>query len=214
MLNIDAVLNAKMFDFPFKWGVADGLLPLDQCGMQMCDDFPIDSFRYRRYLNGRYMRRLLVPLGDSAAFRAEELSGSFNELAADLTGAPYRDALSRATGIDLQNSPMEAAIWRADASTKYALHDDDPNKLLTHVIYFNHDWKKRDGGALQILASQVEDDVVVEVVPRLGMSVLICRSENSWHNITQISDTAQDTRNTITVHFYRPGTTLADLPAR
>lgn len=214
MLNMDAVLNAKVFDFPFKWGIVDSLLPVDERGIQMCDDFPVDSFRYRRYLNGRYMRRLLVPLGDSAAFRAEELSSSFHDLVADLTSATYREALSKATGIDLQNSPMEAAMWRADSSTKYAVHDDVGSKLLTHVIYFNHGWKKSDGGVLQILASKDEEDVAFEVVPRPGISVIICRSDDSWHNITRISDSAPDTRNTITVHFYRPGTTVEDLPVR
>jgi len=213
-LNLDAILNAKMFDYPFHWGIADGLLPVDAKSIQMCDDFPIDSFRYRRYLGGRYMRRPLVSFGASKAFRHEELSGAYQDLAASLTSAAYREAVMKASGIDLRDSPMEAALWRSDAGTVFAMHDDNPLKLLTHVIYLNSGWTKRDGGTLQILASKDEEDVVFELVPRLGLSVLIGRSDDSWHNISPVSRTAPDSRNTITVHFYRPGASEKDLPVR
>ena len=214
MLNLDAVSNAKIFDFPFQWGIADRLLPVDEQTIQMCDDFPVDSFRYQRYLNGHYLRRLLIPLGERSAFRGEEMTDAYHQLVKALNSTRYRDALSTVTGINLDQSPMEAAMWRSDANTVFAMHDDVHQKLLTHVIYLNHGWSKRDGGILQILASQNEDDVVFEVVPRLGISTLIARSDSSWHNITPISRSAPDSRNTITVHFYRSGTTKKDLPPR
>ncbi|MBF0109953.1 MAG: 2OG-Fe(II) oxygenase [Magnetococcales bacterium] len=214
MLNLEAIRNAKMFDFPFQWGIADGILPSNPKSIQMCDDFPVDSFRYRRHLNGRYMRRPFVPLAAKDTFNSDELPKSYNELGETLTSSAYREALAKVTGINLKDAPMEAAMWRSDASTVFAMHDDQAQKLLTHVIYLNQGWNKRNGGVLQILASHDEDDVAFEIVPRLGLSVLIGRADNSWHNITPISRVAPDSRNTITVHFYRPGTREKDLPAR
>ncbi|MGF6813112.1 hypothetical protein OKW30_008329 [Paraburkholderia sp. Clong3] len=214
MLNTDAVSNAKMLDFPFRWGGVDGVLPADGQATQMCDDFPVDSFRYQHHLNGRYMRRLLIAFGTNEAFRGEELSGAYRELASDLTSGAYRSASSQATGVDLSNAPMEATMWRSDAGTQFAAHDDQESKLLTHVIYLNQGWTKQDGGVFQVLASKNENDVAFEILPRLGLSVVIPRSDDSWHNITAISPDAPDSRNTITVHFYRPGTSEQDLPVR
>ncbi|MBF0145355.1 MAG: 2OG-Fe(II) oxygenase [Magnetococcales bacterium] len=214
MLNLDALRNAKMFDFPFQWGIANGILPTEPKSIQMCDDFPVDSFRYRRFLNGRYLRRPLIQLAAKTTFRNDELPDSYNELGEVLTSSAYRETLSKVTGINLGDAPMEAALWRSDSSTVFAMHDDQAQKLLTHVLYLNHGWNKRNGGVLQILASQDDDDVAFEIVPRLGVSVLIGRADNSWHNITPISRVAPDSRNTITVHFYRPGTSEKDLPIR
>ncbi|MCU9952090.1 MULTISPECIES: 2OG-Fe(II) oxygenase [Burkholderia] len=214
MINLGAISNAKVFEFPFKWGIADGLLSADQQGVQMCDEFPIDSFRYRRYLSGRYLRRPLVELDAQDAYRGEELSDAYRELASDLTSSAYRNAVSNATGIDLEGSPMDAALWRSDAATELRMHLDSEPKLLTHVIYLNHGWTAEDGGKLQILASENESDVAFEVLPRFGLSVFIARSPVSWHNITPISSTAPDSRNTLTINFYHPGTTSKDLPVR
>jgi Rps23 Pro-64 3,4-dihydroxylase Tpa1-like proline 4-hydroxylase len=214
MIDIDALVNAKMFKTPFQWGVADGVFPINETTIRMADEFPVDSYRYRSYLGGRYFRRQFIRLGAQELVNPSELSDAYHQLGAALLSANYREALSKTTGVDLEDAPMEAAFWRSDNGTIFARHDDAETKLLTHVLYLNHSWRQQDGGNLQILGSKNEDDVVYELVPRLGTSALIVRSDDSWHNISPIKPTAANSRNTITVHFHKPGTTENDLPTR
>ena len=78
-------------------------------------------------------------------------------------------------------------------------------KLATHVVYFNSTWNQADGGRLRILRSADTEDVAAELLPIVGNSVVIVRSENSWHCVSRVVNHAASSRRSVTVTFYRPG---------
>jgi len=84
-------------------------------------------------------------------------------------------------------------------------HKDLPEKIVTHVLYFNHSWNATDGGCLRILRSSDPSDMVAEIPPLAGYSSVIVRSENSWHAVSRVASDATISRRSVTVTFYRPG---------
>lgn len=82
-------------------------------------------------------------------------------------------------------------------------HQDMKTKVLTHVIYFNTDWLESDGGCLRILNSSDPEDVHTKVLPNIGNSVVIIRSDTSWHSVEKTR--IDKSRRAITVTFYTEG---------
>jgi hypothetical protein len=82
---------------------------------------------------------------------------------------------------------------------------DLPEKLVTHVLYFNPSWNSADGGCLGILRSADATDLVAEILPIAGNSSVIVRSENSWHAVSRVVNHSAASRRSVTVTFYRPG---------
>lgn len=89
-----------------------------------------------------------------------ELSQAWRALASDLLSREYRAAMSTLTGYDLTKMPMEANICHYGPGGSLDAHKDLPEKLVTHVLYFNRSWNRTDGGCLTILRSADWTDVV------------------------------------------------------
>ena len=201
MLNIDAIRKGNMFRSPFQWGLIEDALP-PESAMALSRDFPRGGFQYRTHKLGRFCRRPLFVLPDNQMPDIANLPTEFCQLAAELNSPEYRQALSDLISVDLAQAPIEASFWRYDHAISFVPHLDLRGKIVTQVFYLNAQWPHRLGGSLRILHSNDIEDVAFQISPRCNVSSIIVRSEKSWHGITPISSEAQDSRNTLTVHFY------------
>ncbi|MGH9761322.1 MAG: 2OG-Fe(II) oxygenase, partial [Blastocatellia bacterium] len=105
----------------------------------------------------------------------------------------------------LTQVPIEINVFHYGPGAWLGPHADLMDKLVTHVLYFNKKWRSKDGGCLQILRSQDSEDVAAEINPTVGNSVVIVRSESSWHSVGRVRDGISLSRRSATVTFYRPG---------
>jgi SM-20-related protein len=134
-----------------------------------------------------------------------ELSDAWRRLAADLLSPAYRAAMSALIGFDLSQAPMEVNVFHYGPGGSLGPHRDLPEKIVTHVLYFNEAWNPTNGGCLRILRSVDSDDVAAEIPPLIGNSSVLVRSENSWHAVSLVAQGASSSRRSVTVTFYRPG---------
>jgi SM-20-related protein len=113
--------------------------------------------------------------------------------------------MSVLTGYDLTETPLEVNVFHYGPGCSLGAHKDLPDKLVTHVLYFNRSWNRSDGGCLNILGSKNLADLVTEVLPIVGNSAVLVRSEESWHAVSSVVNDCAFSRRSVTVTFYRPG---------
>ena len=149
--------------------------------------------------------RCLVDMGGRSAVRPQELDPVWRSLADDLAGDEYRAALTRLTGVDLSDLTLEANVFSYTSGGYQEPHPDLPEKVVTHVLWFNEGWQAAHGGCLRILNTADEQDVHTELLPELGWSAVFVRSDNSWHSVTAVTDEAPVDRRAVVATFHRPG---------
>ena len=72
-------------------------------------------------------------------------------------------------------------------------------------LYFNETSDAQQGGCLHILWSSDSADVVAKILPVVGNSVLLVRSDQAWHAVSRGVQGCQASRRSVNVIFHRPG---------
>ena len=216
MIDLTRLAPQALSSEPYQWALIDGLFsPAD--GAALVNSFPRDHFKTVTGYDGEkgyeYEARSLISMGADAASRAEHLSPAWNRLASALLSTEYRAAMSRLTGMELAGLPLEANVFHYSRSAWLGPHVDLADKALTHVFYFNEVWNEEDGGCLTILRSADMAEAVKVVPPLVGNSVVLVRSDNSWHAVSRVRDKCRTSRRSMTVTFYRPGSQSTLWPA-
>ena len=193
---------------PYAWVAINHLLsPRD--GAVLAESFPCDHFRAVRGYDGEkdyeYEARALIPMGVYGLSHADELSAAWLALGHDLLSPAYRVAMSLLTERDLTNAPMEANVFHYGPRARLGPHADLKDKLVTHVLYFNQSWQREEGGCLNILRTADPTDVAAEILPVVGNSAVLVRSENSWHSVSGVGGECRTSRRSLALTFYRPG---------
>ncbi|MFL6612065.1 MAG: 2OG-Fe(II) oxygenase [Pseudomonas sp.] len=216
MLDISRLTPAALKAHPFSWAEIGGLYsPRDAAALAA--SFPDDHFKtvsgYGGEKNYDYEARALVSMGTHAIAFPEELSEAWLKLAQDLGSAGYREAMSALTGIDLRSVPMEVNVFHYGPGASLGAHPDLPDKLVTHILYFNESWDRNDGGCLNILHGNDPSAVAAEIEPLVGNSAILVRSDKSWHAVTPVVSSCRSSRRSLTATFYRPGSLSSMWPA-
>jgi hypothetical protein len=215
VLDLHAVGAARLEDDPYHWCRVGPLFAPD-VAQRLSQRIPLADAELRegrdRHRSWRYFVRPLVAMGASSAARPAALDPLWRALAAELAGQPYREALSALTGVDLTGLDLEANVFSYPPGSFQEPHPDLPEKIVTHVLWFNEGWDASYGGCLRILRSNDEADVAHELLPELGWSAVFVRSERSWHSVTAIVDDAPLDRRAVVATFYRPGSTSTMFP--
>jgi Rps23 Pro-64 3,4-dihydroxylase Tpa1-like proline 4-hydroxylase len=208
IINLDQIRNHRLETDPYQWAAIENLYsPADAA--KLAATFPCDHFKLVASYGGEkdyeYEARALIGMGADAISYPEQLSDSWRALARDLLSPAYRSAMSALTGCDLTHAPMEVNVFHYGPGASLGPHPDLPDKIVTHVLYFNRSWNPADGGCLSILRSANPADVAAEIVPIVGNSVVIVRADNSWHAVSRVVSDSASSRRSVTVTFYRPG---------
>ena len=205
MLDIPRIAGEAMATEPYSWAAIDRLFkPADAAALAA--SFPRDHFKNVAGYDGEkgyeYSARSLIHMGAQAPSHPGSLSPEWQRLAADLLSPAFRQAMMRLTGLDLSAALLEANVTEYGADAWLGPHVDLREKLVTHVLYFNQEWNREDGGCLSILRSSDAADVAREIVPVVGNSVVLVRSDRSWHAVARVRGTH---RRAVNVIFHLPG---------
>jgi SM-20-related protein len=205
MVSFESVRGARFRDDPFVWGAVRGVVE-PGVRAQLVSEFPESGFEHMRRTHGSdkqyegWFRALRKPDGDHTCL--DGLSRCWQEFVSELESSAYRAAMSACTGFDLANDLLELTLWRLGPSHFLSPHTDIRAKRLAHLIYFNPDWLPQWGGCLRILRSNNIDDHVVEFAPTCENSIVLVRSENSWHGVTRVTGTVSE-RKVLQISFWK-----------
>ena len=208
LLDFRQLLAATLCENPWEFVEVRDLFP-PAVLRSLAEHCPTDHFRrvvgYGGEKDYSYDSREVVPFGKNAVSHASLLHPLWRALAADLLSPQYRSAMSLLSGLDLTGAALEVNLLNYQAGDLLGPHVDLPEKLVTHDIFVTADWPQSDGGCLRILRSPDQNDVHAELLPEVGNSVVLKRSDHSWHSATRVSDTAVRSRRVLTATFYQPG---------
>ena len=208
MLDIERLESQRLQTEPYCWAFIDRLFtPADAAAL--ATTFPRDHFKKVAGYDGEkeyeYVARSLIHMGASTPSHVEALSASWQQLAADWLSARYRTAMAHLTGIDLGEAQMEVNAVHYGSGARLGPHLDLREKIATQVLDFNETWNAEDGGCIDILRSSNAGDVAAQVTPIVGHSVILVRSDRSWHTVTRVVDGCHRSRRSLNVIFHLPG---------
>ena len=208
MLNLACIRHHKLETVPYAWAVINGLFT-PQDAAALAATYPCDHFKRVAQNDAQrvydYEARALIGMGANTITNPDDLSDAWRALALDFLSPQYKATMTALTGRNLNNVPMEVNVFHYGPGANLDAHRDLPEKLVTHVLYFNRSWNAGDGGCLRILRSSDQADLMAEIPPIIGCSCVIVRSENSWHAVSRVAGGSPLSRRSVTVTFYRPG---------
>lgn len=208
MIDLSRIEEAVLAHEPYQWASVGGLFTVPD-ERALVESFPRDHFKkvqgYDREKGYEYEARALINMGDQGPAYARDLSSAWRQLALDLLSPAYRQAVSRLVDLDVASLPIEANIFHYGEGAWLGPHIDLPEKIATHVFYFNESWNRDDGGCLTILRTSEISDAVASVLPIVGNSVVLVRSEKSWHAVSPVAKGCRNSRRSLAVTFYQPG---------
>jgi len=216
MIDLTQLTPQALSSQPYRWAFVDRLFsPADS--RALVETFPHDHFKTVAGYDGEkgfhYEARSLIAMGALVPTRPQFLRPAWQTLAADLLSPAYREAMSRLTGVALANLPLEANVFHYGRRAWLGPHVDLPDKVVTHVFYFNEVWDENDGGCLTILRAGQMTEVVKVIPPLVGNSAVLVRSDDSWHAVSRVAEKCRSSRRSLTVTFYCPGSPSTLWPA-
>ena len=208
MIDLTQILRRPLETRPYDWAeIGDLFSPTD--ALALATAFPRDHFKtvvgYDGEKDYEYEARALIRMGAGVVSYPGQLSEAWLSLAHDLLSQAYRTAIQSLTGCDLTAAPMEVNVFHYGPGARLGPHADLKDKTVTHVLYFNESWDRDDGGCLTILRSADSADIAAEIVPIVGNSAVLVRSDKSWHAVSRVVNGCPRSRRSLTVTFYRPG---------
>jgi Rps23 Pro-64 3,4-dihydroxylase Tpa1-like proline 4-hydroxylase len=216
VIDLQRIASGTLQTDPYQWATVDGLYsPTDAAAL--AETFPVDHYKRVEAYGGEkdyaYDARLLIGMGAGTVAYREYLSEAWQRLADTLLSLAYRNAMSALTGRDLSGAKLEVNVFHYGAGASLGAHPDLPDKLVTHVLYFNTTWNTADGGCLTILRSNDPASVVAVIPPVVGNSAVLVRSDASWHAVSPVVRDTHISRRSLTATFYRADAVSSMWPA-
>ncbi len=205
MIRYESIATQVLHSEPYTWGVVQDVIP-PSIHAQLADEFPDRGYKHLRRQAGSDKRyeawfRSVRETSHSAA-DVQGMTPLWMQLIADISSEPYRAAVSQASGLDLTDHRLEISLWRYSGSHFLSPHTDIHSKRVTHLIYFNDGWDRTWGGCLRILNSTDVNDVAEEIPPSFAESVLLVRSDRSWHAVSQVAVDRNEVRRVLQISFW------------
>jgi Rps23 Pro-64 3,4-dihydroxylase Tpa1-like proline 4-hydroxylase len=208
LVDIDAIGRAKLQQDPFDHAVIPRSFICDDIVEKLRADFSDTGFdraerteRTRSDKQYLMFNRSLVTAGSIEADQLATLPSTWQLLVEDIVSDPYREALCALTGVNLDSCLVEARMTRYARGCWIEPHTDRPDKAVTHLFYFNKDWRADWDGDLRLLRSADMNDCAKRVAPLGGTSVVLARSDHSWHGVPPVSQACPVDRLALLVHF-------------
>ncbi|GAA1972793.1 2OG-Fe(II) oxygenase [Kitasatospora viridis] len=132
------------------------------------------------------------------------LSPLWQQLVAELRAPGYRAALASLVPQAPDDLALEVRLTRYGPGCWIEPHTDRPDKVVTHLFYFNTGWQSAWQGDFRVLNGPDIEDVADRVRPALGTSLIMIRSDRSWHGVPPVSADCPQDRLTLLVHLHHP----------
>jgi SM-20-related protein len=181
---------------PFSWArVEETFRP--EVARLLSDQFPDKGLN--ETLNGdsscEHIRRRTIVTEGRIKTGGPTLPEAWSELMAVLISDRYVRAVEELAGRSLKGTLLNARICSQASGCPIPPHTDLPNRVVTQIIYLTPDWRSSWRGEIDILRSADPEDVAESLAPRFNSSVLIVRSDNSYHSVRRVSDLAAPRRS-------------------
>ena len=152
MINLTRIDREELATAPFEWAFTNELFS-PRGRKALVAGYPSDNFKTVKGHDSdrewEYEARALIDLGGNEISAPEGLSKAWRQMATDLLSPAYRAAMTRLTGRDLMTAPMEAYVCHFGPGALQGAHRDLPEKIVTHVFYFNDEWNMANGGCFE-----------------------------------------------------------------
>lgn len=208
MIDLQQIADGTLQITPYQWAtVSDLFSPHDAAALAV--SFPRDHYKLVSGYGGEkdyeYEARALIGMGATTVAYREYLSEAWQRLADDFLSPDYRAAVGQLTGIELSTAPLEVNVFHYGPGASLGAHTDLPDKVVTHVLYFNESWDVENGGCLTVLRSKDRASAVAVIPPIVGNSAVLVRSAQSWHAVSPVVPQCRLSRRSLTATFYQPG---------
>ncbi|ALL56249.1 prolyl 4-hydroxylase subunit alpha [Mycobacterium haemophilum DSM 44634] len=213
VLDLAAIERAEIHEDPYRHAVIRHSFVSDAVARTLRDEFALNGFtRNERDDTTQGRKRYLmynlqvVAASEPVADTVAGLSATWQTLIGELLDDRYRAAVAELTGADLAGCTIEARLDRYGQGCWIEPHTDRADKVVTQLVYFNESWLEEWGGEFRVLRGPQFDAYARRVMPHLGTSVIMRRSEKSWHGVPPITTAVQGSgpqRLSLLVHFVR-----------
>lgn len=201
MIDLDALVHNGMAEDPWRWA----LVPRTFAGPveELVRTFPVDGFSFSsRDGDDKAYAMSSRPAIVAGVRSPGRLPAAWATFLHQVGGAAYRDALQTLTGVDLSDAVLDVTFWSYGPGCWLSAHPDKEDKLVSQVFYMNERWDPGWGGWLGILRSAQDEQPVHRVVPVAGTSVVIVRSDRSWHMVAPVRG-VPEVRRSVQIVFRR-----------
>jgi SM-20-related protein len=204
-LDLGTIRTAPLDRLPWTYSVIDASYTNPGVARELTDTFPQAGFTAvsQTTVDKQFATEVRNDID------GDDMHPVWRALLRQVNTPEYCAALAQLVGLDLSGAIVRAAFWRYGPNCWLSPHADDESKVLSHVLYFNHDWPSQAGGHLLINASKDVTDVHRRVAPQAGTSLVIVRSDTSWHSVEPVHPAHARTRQSMTVVFHKPGYDLS-----
>lgn len=210
LIDFDVLEKTPLQHDPYRYAVVPRSFRDDTTPHALSDTFAVDGFVRSERGPGagpgkHYLmnNRILISEGRRHEEAVTSLPEVWRQLVDDILADDYRAALTALTGTDLGDCRVEARMTRYSNGCWIQPHTDRPDKAVTHLFYFNDVWRPEWNGDLHVLRGPSMADCARRVLPLFGTSVVLVRSESSWHGVPPVSDDCPQDRRALLVHFVR-----------
>lgn len=204
-LNFDAIRGGTLVTDPWTHAIIRDTFVDDAVRGTLTSTYPTAGFT--RLSQDDELKQFTMEVRNDLEIRAGDPC-PWQQFLAELWSADYLTAIAELTGLDLADAEVHAALYRYPPQCWFGPHTDDERKLFSHIIYMNPQWPDGAGGRLLVNGAKDMTDVRDAVVPLAGTSVVVVRSDNSWHSIEPVDPTLGFTRQSIILHAYKPGSNV------
>jgi hypothetical protein len=206
-INLHAIRTATLHRAPWCYAVIADTFVNDLAMADLVATYP--TARFRQVTQNDEYKQFVVQARNDIQLRDLGDPCPWQRFLRQVTGPAYRAAMQDLTGLDLTEAILKVAFYRYPPDAWFSPHPDDERKLLSHIFYINAVWPDDAGGRLLIHARKDPDDVHASVVPLVGTSVAVVRSDNSWHSVQPVAAGCGLTRQSLIAHFYQPGSDVS-----
>ncbi|MCA9649165.1 MAG: 2OG-Fe(II) oxygenase [Myxococcales bacterium] len=188
-LRLDVLERTEVRQRPFRLAVTEGILD-DPAGLYA--SYPQAGFRRVERTHGsdkeyRFSIRELVDRDGSPA-ALSDLAAPWRALVSTLQQPAYRRSIGRLMGTSLEETRVSIGLYRYETAGDWvSAHRDKLEKAMTHVLFFNPEWRSEWGAQFLALRSSEPDDVAMAVEPTSASSVLLAPSSASWHAVRPLA---------------------------
>ena len=206
ILNFSLMRSAKVESKPYQFAKITNLFNLELRD-QMLAEYPKNGFEYCEELKQTktysMYRCLLYDSRKQDKLNSQYLSSSWQMFLYEILSDEYCHILSKQMNQDLSKCDVEINCWRYHQDCWLSPHTDKVEKVVSQLFYFNDCWNQDWGGGFRILNSMDNDDVYEEIFPTIDTSIILVRSDNSWHSVAPLTCPATINRKLLQIIFWK-----------